>query len=88
MGGQVGLVHVTTLNGVSLAWFLAVSAWGRASSYQGVSAPIRLPSRLVITSFARLSASPLLSFLWSRFLVVLPGGWLCTAHRYRPRVFG
>ena len=57
---------------------------GRASSYQGVSAPIRLPSRLVIASFARLSASPLLSFLWSRFLVVFPVGWLCAAHRYRP----
>ena len=60
---------------------------GRASSYQGVSAPIRLPSRLVVSSFARPSASPLLSFLWSRFLVVLPGGWLCAALSVTPVFF-
>lgn len=60
---------------------------GRASSHQGVSAPIRLHSRLVVSSFARPSASPLLSFLWSRFLVVLPGGWLCAALSVTPVFF-
>ena len=60
---------------------------GRASSHQGVSAPIRLPSRLVVSSFARPSASPLLSFLWSLFLVVLPGGWLCAALSVTPVFF-
>lgn len=60
---------------------------GRASSHQGVSAPIRLPSRLVVSSFARPSASPLLSFLWSRFLVVFPVGWLCAALSVTPVFF-
>lgn len=84
MGGPFRLVHVATLNGVSLAWFLVVGARGAGfPSYQGCP-PHRLPSRLGVASFNRLSASPLLSFLWSRFLVVLPGGWLCATHRCRP----
>lgn len=87
MGGQVRLVHVTTLNGSVARLVSCRERVGRASSHQGVSAPIRLPSRLVVSSFARPSASPLLSFLWSRFLVVLPGGWLCAAHRCRPVFF-
>ena len=86
MGGSLGIVHITTLNGVSLAWFLAASAWG-GHPLTGGARPIRLPSRLDVSSFARPSASPLLSFLWSRFLVVLPGGWLCAAYRCRPVFF-
>lgn len=43
MGGQVRLVHVTTLNGVSLAWFLAASAWGGLPLFLGVPAPFVYP---------------------------------------------
>lgn len=57
---------------------------GREPLFSGGARPIRLPSRPVVVSFARPSASPLLSFLWSRFLVVLPGGWLCAALSVTP----
>lgn len=58
MGGQVRLVHITTLNGVSLAWFLSVSARGAGFPSSWGARPIRLPSRpravlpIVVVAFA------------------------------------
>ena len=77
MGGQVRLVHITTLNGVSLAWFLSVSARGAGFPSSWGARPIRLPSRpravlpIVVVAFAAVC---------STFLRI---GWLCAAPECR-----
>ena len=76
MGGQVRLVHITTLNGVSLAWFLAVIARGAGFPLPGVPAPFVYPLGPVVASFARLRRRRCCRFCGPVFsLCCLAGGY-------------
>ena len=78
MGGQVRLVHITTLNGVSLAWFLAASAWGR------VPAPFVYPLdrlRAVLTLLLSSLLLPCVHPFFAAYRVVMRHLWVS------PRVF-